>query len=68
LPIAKIGFPSPLLFVMDCKALLGSLIENIIVDEANPHYFVSADFLMALEGMRLIRYFGSSETVIVIIL
>jgi hypothetical protein len=34
-----------------------SSIESITVDGANPNYFVSGQFLIAIDGMELIRYF-----------
>jgi hypothetical protein len=46
-------------------SLCGSSIDKIVVDKSNPHYFVSGDFLVAVDGMSLIRYFGRSENVII---
>jgi hypothetical protein len=47
------------------KSFVGSSFENVVIDESNPHYFVSGDFIVAFDGMRLIRYFGHSENVII---
>jgi hypothetical protein len=51
------------LTVIDPEGFVGSSIRNIAIDAANPHYFVSGDFLMAFSGMTQIRYFGNSGTV-----
>jgi hypothetical protein len=60
--LESISLP-PSLAVISGLLFAESSIERVIVDESNPHYFVSDDFLVAFEGMRLIRYFGHSETV-----
>jgi hypothetical protein len=38
-----------------------SSIEEVRVDDANPHYFVSGRFLIKVDGMTLIRCFGSGK-------
>jgi hypothetical protein len=50
---------------MDIHSFAGSLIETLVIDESNPHYFMSHAFLVAFEGMRLIRCFGHSQNVII---
>jgi hypothetical protein len=51
---------------IDCDAFVQSSIQTIIVDEANPHYFISGASLMGVEGMTLIWYFGLTDTTVVI--
>jgi hypothetical protein len=60
--LKSISLPASL-SVISGISFAGSWIETVLVDESNPHYFVSGDFLVAFDGMRLIRYFGHSETV-----
>jgi hypothetical protein len=43
------------------SAFLESSIEEILVDAANPNYFASGQFLIGVDGMTLIRYFGHAE-------
>jgi hypothetical protein len=50
---------------IDGSAFERSPIEKIVVDAANRNYFVSGPFLIGFDGMKLIRYFGSSGNVIV---
>jgi hypothetical protein len=49
------------LSVIDGSAFLGSSIEDILVDAANPHYFVSGEFLIGVDEMILIRWFDHAE-------
>jgi hypothetical protein len=42
-----------------------SAIEKVFIDESNPHYFVSGDFVVTFDGKTLIRYFGHSKNVII---
>jgi hypothetical protein len=49
------------LSVIDGSTFLESSIEEISVDAGNPNYFVSGQFLIGVEGMTLIRYFGHRE-------
>jgi hypothetical protein len=49
------------LFVIDGSAFYKSSIEEVVVDAANPHYVVSAPFLIGVDGMTLIQYFGDGE-------
>jgi hypothetical protein len=62
--LKSISLPASLA-VIAVQSLTRCSIERIVIDEANPHYFVSGDFLVAFDGMRLIRCFGHSESVIV---
>jgi hypothetical protein len=41
-----------------------SSIETIAVEQANPHYFVRGDFLVASYGPTFVRYFGVSPDLI----
>jgi hypothetical protein len=47
--------------LLDGAAFIRSSIEEILVDAANPHYFVSGPFLIGVDGMTLIRYFGHQK-------
>jgi hypothetical protein len=58
--LKSISLPASL-SVIDGSAFLNSSIENIVVDDANPNYFVSGRFLIRIDGMTLIRYFGDGE-------
>jgi hypothetical protein len=49
------------LSVFSGSAFLKSSIEEIFVDAGNPHYFVSGRFLIGVDGMKLIRYFGHAD-------
>jgi hypothetical protein len=60
-PSLKSIFLPASLSVIDGSAFAPSSIEEIDVDAANPHYFVSGPFLICVDGMTLIRYFGYSE-------
>jgi hypothetical protein len=46
------------------SSFAGSSIEKIAFDGANANYYVSGPCLIAIEGMKLIRYFGSAVDVI----
>jgi hypothetical protein len=61
LSITQIDLSSGIGVVIDGSAFVRSSIEEILVDGANPHYCVSGQFLIALERMTLIRYFGHAE-------
>jgi hypothetical protein len=63
--LKSISLPATL-SVIDSMAFVGSCIEAVHVDEANPHYFVSGDFLVAFNGMTLIRYFGVNGNAVVV--
>jgi hypothetical protein len=60
--LKSISLP-PSLAVMSGVSFSDSSIERVVLIESNPHYFVSGDFLIAVEGIRLIRYLGHSENV-----
>jgi hypothetical protein len=49
------------LSVIDASAFIGSSIEEIVIDSANPNYFVSGQFLICVDGMMLIRCFGDGD-------
>jgi hypothetical protein len=49
------------LSTLSAATFLSSSIKEILVDAANPHYFVSGPFLVCVEGMRLIRSFSLGE-------
>jgi hypothetical protein len=49
------------LSTLSWQAFLSSSIEEVIIDAANPHYFASGRFLVAVDGMRLIRSFGRGD-------
>jgi hypothetical protein len=53
------------LCVTDGSPFRGSSIEEIHVDEANPYCFVSGAFLVPHNEMKLLRYFGLSEHVMI---
>jgi hypothetical protein len=61
--LKEITLPSSLCEI-DCRAFIGSSIANIRIDESNPFYFMSGDFLIESEGMTLFHYFGATEHVI----
>jgi hypothetical protein len=46
-------------------SFIKSSLEEIIVDEANPHYYVSGPFLIAFDGMKLIHYFGTAVNIVI---
>jgi hypothetical protein len=50
--------------VLDGAAFAESSIEEIVVDTENPNFGTSGPFLVALDGLILIRYFGSGENTI----
>jgi hypothetical protein len=62
--LKSISLPASLA-VVSGLSFAESSIERVVVDESNPHYFISGDFLVGFEGMILIRYFGHSESVII---
>jgi hypothetical protein len=45
--------------VLTGSAFLWSSITEIVIDAANPHYFISRRFLIKFDGMTLIRSFGN---------
>jgi hypothetical protein len=45
------------------SALNNTGISHITVEEGNCHFRVSGDFLVAIEGISVIRYFGSASRV-----
>jgi hypothetical protein len=49
----------------DCAFLKSISLEEVFIDEANPHYFVSGDFVIGFERMTLIRRLGNVANVIV---
>jgi hypothetical protein len=57
--LKSISLPASLSVVV-ASAFIRSYIEEIFVDGGNPHYFVSGPFLIGVDGMTLIRYFGRS--------
>jgi hypothetical protein len=61
--LQSISLPSSLSMI-DCKAFIDSSIERVHIEEANRHYFMSGAFLIAFDGMKLIRYFGYDNTVL----
>jgi hypothetical protein len=63
--LKSISLPSSLKLISGAS-FANSSIERIVIDESNSHYFVSGDFLVAFDGMTVIRYFGHSETVIIV--
>jgi hypothetical protein len=62
--LKSISLPASLAAISGLS-LAGSCIETVVVDELNPHYFVSGDFLVAFDGMTLIRYFGHSDNLMI---
>jgi hypothetical protein len=64
-PSLKSIFLPASLSKIDGSAFIDSSIEKIHVDEANPHYFVSGDFLIASQGMTFVRYFGLSTDLVI---
>jgi hypothetical protein len=49
------------LSTLSADTFLSSSIEEVVIDAANPRYFVSGRFLIGVDGMKLIRYFGRAE-------
>jgi hypothetical protein len=62
--LRSISLPASL-SVLTGSAFIGSSIQEIHVDRANDHCFVSGESLIGLQGMTLIFHFGPSERVIV---
>jgi hypothetical protein len=60
--LQSISLPASLA-VISGASFAESHIKSVVIDESNPHYFVSGDFLLAFDGMKLIRYFGHSDSV-----
>jgi hypothetical protein len=51
----------PSVSAIDGSAFLWSSINEVRVDAASPHYFVSGPFLIGIDGMTLIRHFGDGK-------
>jgi hypothetical protein len=49
------------LAVIGPYAFFESSIEEVFVDDSNPHFFFSRQFLIGVDGMILVRYFGDGE-------
>jgi hypothetical protein len=64
-PLLKSIFIPASVSVIDQTAFTESSIEEIVVDLDNPNYCTSGHFLIELEGLTLVRYFGSAENVII---
>jgi hypothetical protein len=58
--LKSVSFP-PSLSSITASAFLQSSVEEIRVDSATSNSFISGQFLIGVDGMRLIRYFGDRE-------
>jgi hypothetical protein len=49
--------------MIDGSALAGTQMSTITAEEGNRHFQVSGDFLLDLDGISVIRYFGSDQEI-----
>jgi hypothetical protein len=64
LSLKSIFLPASL-SAIDGSSFFMSAIEAIGVDDANSNYFVHRPFLIGVEGMTLVRWFGQADDVII---
>jgi hypothetical protein len=62
-PLLKSIFLPASVPITSGSPFIGSSIDEIHVDDANPYCFVSGEFLITYHEMKLIRYFGMSANV-----
>jgi hypothetical protein len=51
---------------MDARSFLFSSLREICIESGNPFFRVTGPFLVDLEGVRIVRYFGSGSEVVTI--